>query len=140
MPTTVESRKAMPEPSTVAATTQRPRPLESSSGSGAVLEGGGPPAGSVPWLTAGRCARTSGRCARHEHGARGRGLPSLQDVDGAGDDQDPDHEGDGRLGHHHELGPDLDRRHVGRAEGGGGGEGEVEVVDERGVPALRDVL
>ena len=44
MPTTVESSMAMPEPSTVAATTQRPRPLERARGLGTAPTGTPPPA------------------------------------------------------------------------------------------------
>ncbi len=43
MPTTVASSMAMPEPSTVAAMTQRPRPLERARGSGTAAAGVGPP-------------------------------------------------------------------------------------------------
>ena len=52
MPTTVESSMAMPEPRTMAATTQRPRPLERARGSGAAPVGVTPPA-SPPVLIAG---------------------------------------------------------------------------------------
>ena len=44
MPTTVASSMAMLEPSTVAATTQRPRLLENASGSVAAPDGSGSPA------------------------------------------------------------------------------------------------
>ena len=55
MPTTVESSRAIPEPSTVAATTQRPCPLERASGSVTVAATGVPP-GAAPLLIGGRRA------------------------------------------------------------------------------------
>ncbi len=48
MPTTVASRNAMPEPSTVAASTQRPRAVPKASSSGAAAVAGSRASGPLP--------------------------------------------------------------------------------------------
>jgi hypothetical protein len=60
---------------------------------------------------------------------------SLQDVDGAGGEQDDGREGDEGLDHHQGLGPAGEDGAVSGGEGGAGVEGEEEVVDEAGGPA-----
>ncbi len=57
-----------------------------------------------------------------------------------GDNQDRDDERDCLFGHHQKLGPRSNRGDVGRAERGGGGEREVEIVQEFGIPTIFDVL
>ena len=59
----------------------------------------------------------------------------LEDVDGAGGEQDDGGEGDEGLDHHQGLGPAGEDGRVGGGEGGAGVEGEEEVVDEAGGPA-----
>jgi hypothetical protein len=61
----------------------------------------------------------------------------LQDVDGPGDHQSQNGEGTSRLYGHRGLGPASERHHIGRAECGGIGKSEIEVVEELGVPARR---
>jgi Ion channel len=63
-----------------------------------------------------------------------------QDVHCAGDDEHRDHQRNSLLGHHHELRPGPDRRDVGRAEGGGRRERQLQVVDELRIPVSRYVL
>ena len=82
MPTTVESSMAIPEPRTVAATTQRPRPLERERGSGTApvgtRPGPGPPAligrGSLGAVVHGERHRGAGV----EHRVGGRGSASTR--------------------------------------------------------------
>src|SRR5215472_6431667 len=60
-----------------------------------------------------------------------------QDVDGPGDHQRADGEGNGRLDEHGQLRPPGQRHHVGRTERGGVGIRQVEVVDELRLPVRR---
>ena len=62
MLTTVASSMAIPEPSTVAATTHRPLPLESATGSATEAIGGVPPASAVSLI--GNGSPTAARCLR----------------------------------------------------------------------------
>ena len=55
----------------------------------------------------------------------------------AGDHQPQDEQGTKRLDRHGQLGPPGERHHIGRAERGGVGEAEVQVVGELGTPAGR---
>jgi hypothetical protein len=65
-------------------------------------------------------------------------LTLREDVHGPSDDQREDGERDERLHRHRDLCPGRERHDVGRAEGSGVGEAQVQVVDESGLPARCD--
>lgn len=60
----------------------------------------------------------------------------LEDVDGAGGEEDDGREGDERLDHHEELGPAGEDRAVSGGERRACVEGNEKIVDEAGAPAL----
>ncbi len=68
------------------------------------------------------------------------GSRLLEDIDRPRDHQSQNHEGADGLHSHNQFGPAGQRHHIGRAERGGVGEAEVEVVEEFRAPARRAYL
>src|ERR1700691_1752538 len=82
----------------------------------------------------------AGAAFRGKGPGRAPGLSATalpEDVDGAGHDQGEGHDRDGGLGGHAHLRPPGQRHRVGRAERGGVGERQVQVVGEGRLPVRR---
>jgi hypothetical protein len=63
--------------------------------------------------------------------------PLLKDIDRPRNHQSQDHEGAERLHSHDQFAPAGKRHHIGRAERGGVGKADVEVVEESRAPTRR---